>query len=240
MKNSKFLTLGILLLFLTACVDGQFYRSVRGNGKVVKEERTVSSFDGISVSTSIDVFLSQGNSESLIVEADENLMEYLVTEVKNGILGIYFDNVSIRDATVKRVYVTMKEVKSLKTSSAGDILGQTPVRCSDIILESSSAGNIRLELYADNVKVNISSSGDITLTGEAETMKANLSSAGDLNALDFKVNEADLSVSSAGDAEVYATKKLIAHASSAGDIVYRGDPEYIDARSSSAGEIRER
>ncbi|MGB4293694.1 MAG: head GIN domain-containing protein [Bacteroidales bacterium] len=240
MKITKSLIITALLLILTSCVDGQFYRTVRGNGNVVKKERPAPNFDGISVSTGIDVYLSQGDGEKIIVEADENLHDYLVTEVKDRNLRIYFDNVSIHSAERKRVYVTMKDVTKLKTSSAGDIIGETPVKCGDILLESSSAGNIRLELYARNVNVKISSSGDISLTGEAETLNADLSSAGDLNAWDFKVKDADIDVSSAGDADIYVTHKLVARVSSAGDVRYAGEPEIIDARTSSAGTVRKR
>jgi hypothetical protein len=239
MKNLKHLMLIALCLAITACTDGQIRRTVTGNHDVVKKERTTDSFTGIRVSTGIDVYLKQGDMISVVLEADENLHEYIMTEVKNGILNIYTD-ANIRDAERKRVYVTMKEITSLRSTSAGDIFGETPVRTDNLKLSASSAGDIKLEVYADNVEAGISSSGDITLTGEAETLNANLSSAGDLNAYNFKVREADVSASSAGDADIYVTEKLIARASSAGDINYKGDPKYIDAHSSSAGGIHSR
>jgi hypothetical protein len=71
-------------------------------------------------------------------------------------------------------------------------------------------------------------------------LKADLSSAGDLNAYDLKAREADVSVSSAGDADIYTTEKITARASSAGDVNYKGDPKYVDAHSSSAGGIHKR
>ncbi|HCI55178.1 MAG TPA: head GIN domain-containing protein [Bacteroidales bacterium] len=240
MRTNRIIITVISFIFLTVSVNAQFYRSVTGNGNVVTKERTAPYFDGIRVSTGIDVYLSQGERESIRVEADENLHEYIVTEVKGGILNVYFDNVSIRSAKTKKVYVTMKNIRSLKTSSAGDIIGETPIRCEYISLSSSSAGDITLELYAKYVDIEISSSGNIKLSGEAETLNASLSSAGDLNAFDFKVKEANINVSSAGDAEIYVTEKLVAKVSSAGDVVYDGNPKYIDARSSSAGRIRKR
>ncbi|MBP8960378.1 MAG: DUF2807 domain-containing protein [Bacteroidales bacterium] len=241
MKTNRILITAILFMSLSAvCVNAQFYRSVTGNGNVVTKERPAPYFDGVRVSTGIDVYLSQGDKESIKVEADENLHEYIVTEVKGGILNVYFDNVSIRSAKTKKVYVTIKNVRSLKTSSAGDIIGETPIRCEYISLSSSSAGDITLELYAKYVDIEISSSGNIKLKGEADTLNASLSSAGDLNAFDFKVKEAKINVSSAGDAEIYVTNKLIANVSSAGDVVYDGNPEYLDARSSSAGRIKKR
>jgi hypothetical protein len=239
MKSLKILMIAAICFGITSCMNGQIRKTVRGNGDVVKKERTAASFNGIRVSTGIDVYLKQGDTESLTVEADENLQEYIITVVKDGVLHVYTD-ANIREAKMKRVYVTMKEVTSLKTSSAGDIIGETPVRGTNIELGASSAGNIKLEVYAKKIEVNISSSGDITLSGEAETLNADLSSAGDLEAYNLQVKEADISASSAGDARINVSEKINARASSAGDITYRGDPKYVDASSSSAGGIHRR
>jgi hypothetical protein len=72
------------------------------------------------------------------------------------------------------------------------------------------------------------------------SLYADLSSAGDLNAYEFKVKEADISVSSAGDADIYVTEKLRADASSAGDVNYKGDPKNVDAHTSSAGGVNKK
>jgi hypothetical protein len=226
----------VICLGISSCVDAQMHKTVRGEGNVVKKERTTVSFNGIRVSTGIDVYLKQGDKESITVEADENLHEYIITEVKGGTLQVYTD-ANIREAKMKRVYVTIKEVTSLKTSSAGDIIGETPIRGIDIEIGASSAGNIRLEVYAKRLNINISSSGDVSLSGEAETLNADLSSAGDLEAYNLKVKEAEVSASSAGDARISVSDKITARASSAGDISYQGDPKYVDAHSSSAGGI---
>jgi uncharacterized protein YxeA len=236
MKSLKVLMIAFICLGITSCIDAQMHRTVRGDGDVVKKERTATSFNGIRVSTGIDVYLKQGDKESITVEADQNLHEYILTEVKDGVLNVYSE-VNIREAKMKRVYVTMKEVKSLKTSSAGDIIGETPVKGTDIEISASSAGNIRLEVYARRIEINISSSGDVSLSGEAEKLNADLSSAGDLEAYNLKIKEADISASSAGDARINVSEKITARASSAGDITYQGDPRYVDANSSSAGGI---
>ena len=239
MKNLKYLTLIFLCLGVTACADGQLRKTVHGDHNVVKKERSAGSFTGIRVGTAIDVFLTQGDKMSLVVEADENLHEYIVTEVKDDVLHIYFD-ANVRDAERKRIYVTMKDITSVTTTSAGDILGETPVKTDNLKLSASSAGDIKLEVYAKDIELDASSSGDITLIGDADKLDANLSSAGDLNAYDLKVREADLNVSSAGDADIFVTEKLTARASSAGDVNYKGDPKYVDAHSSSAGGVNKK
>ena len=239
MKSQRFVTIAMTILGISACSHGQIRKNVHGNNKVVTKERKTDYFDGIKVSTGIDVYLKQGNNEAISVEADENLHEYIITEVRDGSASCLF-YINIRDAEKKRVYVTMKEVKSVKTTSAGDVIGETPIKSDRLELSASSAGNIKLEVYAKEIEVDISSSGDITLSGEADKLEADLSSAGDLNAFNLKVREADVSVSSAGDADINVSEKITARASSAGDINYMGNPKYIDAHSSSAGGIHKR
>ena len=88
-------------------------KTVHGNNNVVKKERDAGIFHRIKVSSGIDVYLKQGNNETITVEADENLHEYIITEVKGGVLNVYTE-ANIRDAERKRVYVTMKDINSVK------------------------------------------------------------------------------------------------------------------------------
>jgi hypothetical protein len=220
MKNLRSLTIAIIVVIssTTSCIQiqGQHWKIIEGNRKVVTRERNTDSFTGVKVSSGIDVYLKQGNNEAVSVEADENLQEYILTEVRNGVLNVYTEY-NIRSAERKRVYVTMKEVKSVSSTSAGDVYGESLINGDKLELSASSAGDIKLDVKVNKADIDISSSGDITLTGDA-----------------------DISVSSAGDADVNVSEKITARASSAGDINYKGDPKYVDAHSSSAGGIHRR
>ena len=239
-KYSRLLLLMALSIFPLNQTFGQFFGSVVGNGNIETETRDVrSTFTGVKVSSGIDIILTQGNDQAVRVEADENIIENIVTKVESGVLKVYFDK-SISFTGNKKVYVTMRDIEQLSTSSAGDIIGTNLLRCANLSLRASSAGDIKIEIKADHVDVDISSSGDIDLSGECESMDARLSSAGDLNASDLKTREVDINVSSAGDASIYVTDRLDAKASSAGDIRYQGDPDYVNAYASSAGSIRKR
>ncbi len=239
MRNLKKTIFLFLVLAITSGVNAQFRKSVDGNGRMLTESRTPVNASGIKVSTGIDVYLRQGDKPELTVETDENLHRHIIARVKNGILEIYTD-VNIRRAKTKTVYVTLKEINTVVTSSAGNITGISAIESDNLRIAASSAGDITLEIYARKVNAAISSSGDVTLSGEADMLSAVLSSAGNLNAYNLRVREAEITASSAGDAGVYVTEKLAARASSAGDINYKGDPRYIDARASSAGSIRKR
>jgi hypothetical protein len=239
MKILRILTIAMAILSISACTHGQFRKTIHGNGNVVTKERTTEPFTGIRVSTGIDVYLKQGDNEKVTIEADENIQECILTEVRNGVLHVYTET-NIREADMKRVYVTMKEIRSISTSSAGDVYGETPIKGDKLDISASSAGNIKMEVSVKEIKVDISSSGDISLKGDADFLEADLSSAGDLKAYDLSVKEADVSVSSAGDADINVSEKLTARASSAGDINYHGDPKYVDVHSSSAGSVHKR
>lgn len=239
MKNLRILTVFVTIFAFTACTSGQFRKTVYGNHDVVTKERNVGSFSAVKASSGVDVYLKQGDSGPISVEADENLQEYIITEVRNGELNVYTD-ANIRRAERMRVYVTMPEVRSLRSTSAGNIIGQSPVKSDNLELSATSAGDLKLEVHAKELKINISSSGDMTLSGDADKLDADLSSAGDLNAYELEVREAYVSVSSAGDADISVTEKIIARASSAGDINYRGNPKYVDVHSSSAGGVHRR
>ena len=238
MKTSKFISLILVIVFTTSAF-GQFRPRVTGSGKVVSEDRKAGYFNAVKVSSGIDVYLTQGQKESIKVEADDNLHEYIITEIKDNTLKVYSE-ANIRRAEAKKVYVTIKDVEKLSASSAGDLIGVTLIKTDELSLSVSSAGDIKIKVEVNKLKCRISSSGDIKIEGVADELEADLSSAGDLKAYDLKTRIADVSVSSAGDAMITVTEELRARASSAGDIYYQGNPKQVDAHSSSAGGIHKK
>ena len=238
MKTSKFISLFLVIVFTTSAF-GQTRLRVNGSGKVVTEEREAGYFNAIKVSTGIDVYLTQGNKESIKVEADDNLHEYIKTEIDGNTLKVY-SKANIRSAEAKKVYVTIKDVEELSASSAGDLIGETLIKSDELSLSVSSAGDIKINVEVNKLKCRISSSGDINIEGVADELEADLSSAGDLKAYDLKTRIADVSTSSAGDARITVTEELRARASSAGDIYYQGNPKQVNAHSSSAGGIHKK
>ena len=240
MSKAVLVTLAILSVSLTSCYIDGWDNGISGNGNVVEETRDVSGFTGVHAATGIDVYLTEGDDFEVLVEADENLMEVILTEMKGNNLEIRTDRVNIRRAKSKKVHVTLPELKELKISSAGDVVGKTDFHCRDLKLGISSAGDLTLEVEADRIWIDISSSGDARLAGRAEEFDVSLSSAGDLDAFDLIAEKVDVSVSSAGSARVHATEEISMNASSAGNIYYMGDADVIRSSSSSAGDIVKR
>jgi hypothetical protein len=238
MKIIRNITICLSLLLTIGCY-WDVHEMITGNGDVVFEERQVSDFNGISVSSGIDVYITQGERESVEVEADENLMDVINTRVENDVLKISTSK-NIRMAKSKKVYVTYVNLNKIGVSSAGDVKGKNTLNTDKLKINLSSAGDLVLDVEADEILIKISSSGNVSLSGKTNYLKAGLSSAGDLNAFDLEAKVGDISVSSAGDAKVFITDEASFSSSSAGDIIYKGDPKIKNMSTSSAGSIRKK
>jgi Putative auto-transporter adhesin, head GIN domain len=238
MKTFKSLAPAFLVLMLSGCVVN-IQDSITGNGNVVKQKRDVPEFTGIKVGSGIDVLLTQGDTPNLEVEADENLQDWIRTEVNGSVLHIFTDK-SIRFAKSKKVYATCKTLDKIDISSAGDITGETPFITEKLDIDMSSAGDLHLEVMADEIGISISSAGNANLKGKTNILKADLSSAGDLNAFDLEAKKGDINVSSAGKAKVFVTEEASFRSSSAGDIDYKGEPRIREIHTSSAGSVNKK
>lgn len=232
------LVLLLMIVVSSGCVVNM-QDSVSGDGKVVTQTRDVSSFSGIKVGSGIDVFLTQGDNQSVVVEADENLQEWIRTEVNGSVLHIFTDK-TIRLAKTKKVNITCKTIDRIDISSAGDVTSLTPFKTENLDIEMSSAGDLKFEVEANAIDLSISSAGNVNLKGKCNSLRADLSSAGDLNAFELEAKTGDVSVSSAGKARVFITEEASFKSSSAGDIDYRGEPRIKEIHTSSAGSVNKK
>ena len=82
-------TIILALLITSTSLNAQFFnKKIKGNGNIITTDRSVSDFDKIGIAGSFDVILKEGNEGDISIQADENLMEYIITEVKDGSLKI--------------------------------------------------------------------------------------------------------------------------------------------------------
>jgi len=226
------------ILLLSGCVIN-LQDTITGNGNVTRQTRDIPEFTGIRVGSGIDVYLTQGDQIHVEVEADENLQEWIRTEVNGSVLNVYTDK-SIRLAKTKKVHVTCKSLDRIDISSAGDVNGITPLKADKLDITLSSAGDLNLETEASEISVSISSAGNASLKGKTGILKAELSSAGDLNAYDLESEKCDVSVSSAGNARIFVTGEASFRSSSAGSINYKGEPRIKEIHTSSAGSVNKK
>ena len=209
----------------------------RGNGNISKQERQVSDFNAIDVGCAIHLYISQGATQSVKVETDENLQDKVITKVSNGTLRLSCDN--IKDATKMDIYVTAVNLSNIDASGASKVTGQTLLKSETFGLyisgaakadldietgifknETSGAANATLTVKANTANTEISGAGNLKLKGSAEMHNTEVSGAGNLKSLEFVTNNTDADISGAGNASVMARHQLKAGLSGAGNLSY--------------------
>lgn len=212
-----------------------------GNVNDGRQTRQIIGFHGISVSSGIDLYLTQKNVEEVAVEADADKLDKIITEVEGGILKIYIREKSWFNLNwnknAPKVYVSFKTLDKLEASAGSDVNAQGILKFEKLNLNASSGSDIKLELEATELNVGTSSGSDISLKGNATSMQADASSGSDINASELQTKKCNASVSSGSDIRVYVTDDLYANASSGGDITYSGNPKTKDINESSGGDV---
>ncbi len=238
-KKALVITFGLFLGLITLVSAGcNLMEGIDGNGKVVKETRNVGSFDKIEIGGAFKVFLSQGSIESLVVEADENLMKIIETDVRGGKL-IVETKENIHDSKKLNLYITVKDLTSLDVSGAVELTTEGKLELKNLEFEGSGASEIKMNFTAERVDGNFSGASEIEFEGSAGFCRLDMSGASELDAEAFVVKEFDLQLSGAGDADINVTEKLKANVSGAANVSYIGDPQ-VDSEISGAGSVKKR
>jgi len=207
MKRVIFFAL-ITLFTLTACIV------VRGSGDVVTEERNVSGFDRVELHGSGKLILAQGSAEALTVEAEDNLMKYIETDVRGNTLMLGFeDGVIVQTRKPIIFYLTMVDIAGVDVSGTGDV-------------EAA-----RVE--TDRLDIGISGSGSVDIAGQSTEQTVRINGSGKYNANEMESEITTIDVSGSGEAAVWVTDQLTVDISGSGDVQYYGNPRIMQEISGS-------
>jgi putative autotransporter adhesin-like protein len=236
---------------------GGFFVNV-GSGNVVKETREARDFDRISLSGVGTVVISQTGEESLTIEADDNILPLLTSEVVGHTLELGVE----RGASLMRhspitFTLTVKDLRGLNVSGAGKfelgalksdtlrvaISGSGDITGPEVSAETlevaiSGAGNVRIgSVTTSALDATISGTGSVKLAGRATQQDISIPGAGSYDAVELVSDQAHVKVSGAGSATVNARETLDARVSGVGSIHYAGQPQ-VTRKVSGLGSIR--
>jgi hypothetical protein len=199
--------------------------SIKGSGNVVTEDRPVSNFDRVSLTGFGEVFITQGEEESLTVETDDNLMQYVETKVRNGTLILGFtDEVKNVRPTELKFNLSMKDITGLDLPGAGDITAPS-IETDRLDIVLNGAGEINVDsLTTEKLEVHINGAGDIELTGQVVEQGVFLNGVGNYYAAELESQTTTVEVNGAGIATVWATDILDVGIGGAGAVRYHGNP----------------
>jgi hypothetical protein len=236
----KKLTIILSVLFMAGLVYSQ---EIVNDAQA--ELRQAKNFHAISVSNAFDVYLSQGNEETVAVSAsDPKYKEAIKVEVENGILKIYL----ARDESFwkrwgnnrmkLKAYVSFKTLDKLMVSGACDVIIHKTLQVDDFDLRLSGASNLSGKVEARKLSVELSGASDIKITGRANELNIHASGASEFKSSDFSTDYCKAEASGASSISFTVNKELSADASGASTIVYRGSGMIKDIRTSGASNVR--
>lgn len=230
------------LIVLTLLVMLGIGTTLAGNSEET-QTRKVDGFNAIKVSTGIDLYLTMGAEEEVKIVADDEIIDEIKTEVKDGTLHIYMKQnnwFNWGGNKSRKAYVTVKVLEKLHASSGSDVKTENTIKGESLEVKASSGSDVELDVYYKNFSVDTSSGSDARLSGKTKTFKAEASSGSDIKANDLEAQICKVRASSGSDISVNVTDELYARASSGGDIRYSGNPQIRDIDESSGGDVRQR
>jgi hypothetical protein len=238
MKNSitKIITILFVATIFSSCGVDMFNR-VNGNRNVVTQDRSVKDdFTKIKVSTGLDLYISQGSRNEITVEADENLQDIIMTEVRDGVLKIYSEK-NIWRAKARKIYVTISNLEEITATSGSDVYAKETLKVNDIKISATSGADIRISVDANTVETNSTSGSGIEISGIANNHNSKATSGSSIDGYELRSKNANAKVTSGADINIYASESINAKASSGGDIDFKGNPKKVNKKSSSGGSV---
>ena len=161
----------ILFLLLFSCEFNSGWSSgVSGDRNVITKERKLKTeFNEIHISRGLDIYLTQGNTESVTVEADSNLHDLIITEVENQILKITAKE-TIGSASSKKIHVSFDDISRIVATSGSDVYTTNSIEANALNLETNSGSDMSLDVNVLSLSCLSTSGSDLELSGKVNIL----------------------------------------------------------------------
>jgi len=215
------------------------------SGFITKAQDTknfpVKNFNSIGVSSGIDLYLTQGGSESVSIKSDEETLKNIVVEQNGNNINIKFkDGFSLSGIFKNReikAYVNYKTLTALAASGGSDVYTHNQLKTNKLAIRSSGGSDLKLDVACQDVTIQSSGGSDIEIKGKATNMSIQSSGGSDIDAYGLITDYAKVQASGGSDVSIYVNKGLEAAASGGGDVSYKGNAALRKTSTSKSGDV---
>lgn len=206
-------------------VDQPVTEWVTGSGKVIDETREIGDITEIELQGSGDLEIIQGETPSLVITAEDNLLQYILSEQSGKRLTLRTKRgVGFTNSRPIHYRLTVKDLRSIQVSGAASIESKDlEVNDLEVSISGYGKGNFT-NLQAESLKFEISGSGNMDASGTVDEVEIEISGAGAFDGGDLKANDVRIEISGVGNATVWAVERLTPRVSGVGNVGYYGDP----------------
>ncbi|WP_129716275.1 head GIN domain-containing protein [Pedobacter sp. SYP-B3415] len=202
----------------------------------------VKNYNSISVSSGMDLYLKQGSSESIVIQADREISDNIVVEQKGSSLSIRFRNgfswKNLFNNKPIKIYATYKNLNVVSASGGSDVYSQNAIKTNSLSLKASGGSDLKLSLACEELIVQVSGGSDAELNGRATNMALDASGGSDIDAFNLASDYARIRATGGSDVNAQVNKALEAGASGGGDVTFKGNATLKKTSSSKSGDVR--
>lgn len=238
-KLSRYLLPMLLILFIS-CKKENRCDCIKRTGEIITEKRMLNGFDMIVVEDDLDVFITQDPIFEIKVEAGENIVPLIKTEVVNGVLFIRNKNRCNWTRSYKKplnVYVNCPKLQYVTSDGTGDIKSLNAITTNDLHVQIKNSGNVELSVNNQRVFTHMHGSGDVTLRGSTMEHACSIGGTAYIYAADLETSYTYINTFTLGTCYVRARDLLICKMEEKGDTFCYGNPAVIQKEQLSTGQL---
>ena len=217
-----------------------FGGGIPGSGKMSVETREVGAFTRVKINYPAEVVILQGETESVKIETDDNLLPQLSTDV-NGETMVIQNNVKgweqrIEPSEHVKLTITVRDLQGLDFAAAGTVRLES-LEVENLEIELNGAGEIRIiDLQAQNLTARLDGVGSITASGKVDFVSVVVIGLGSFYGEKLVSAKADATIDGMGSADLHVREHLTATINGMGSVGYLGSPE-VTRRMNGAGSV---
>ena len=220
MKTLFSITLLSLLAFTTSACN-----KIKPSKKITTEERTIGTYEKLSVYDAFDVSVTYGSATSKItVEANDNLMKYIITELDGDYLVIKLDSkISVKSSATLKINITVPKLTEIKASGASSVEFLSELSTSNLNLNLSGASALKGDVNLTSCNFNLSGASQIDVAGSINTAIIELSGASSIGNYNCSIDNLSIDLSGASSGSLTLNEIINIDASGASSLNYKGN-----------------
>lgn len=239
MKNTLLIATFALITFSSLAQDGKVINDSHA------QKRPAQGFHGVSISSGIDLYLTQGGEEAVAVSAEDlQVRDRIQVEVKDGILQIYIENHGLHwgqwNNRHMKAYVSCKVIDQLHASGGSDVYIQDPIHSDQLRMNLSGGSDLHGKMNVGDLRIEQSGGSDSYIGGTAGRLDVHTSGGSDFHGYELSADDCRVDASGGSDAYLTVNKSLSASASGGSDIHYKGHGVVNESHTSGSGSVSHR
>lgn len=229
-----------LIICLTIQANA-FTKKIRGNGNVITVNRTTSDYEQVSVSGSFYVTLESGKEGEIVIQIEDNLAEYLITEVKDGNLKIKWKKgIQVKTKKSIRITVPFKHIDGVSLAGSGNIVTKNPIASHNLDLKVAGSGNMNLNVKASDLTSKVAGSGNMTLNGVTTRLECKIAGSGNFRGYELTSRDANAVIAGSGSIHATINGKLSVKIAGSGNVLYKGTGTTENVKIAGSGNVSKR